>query len=45
MADELHALLTATRIEPPYVQAGHSLGGLIALIYTARHREHVPAWR
>jgi len=41
MADELHALLTAARIEPPYVLAGHSLGGLIALIYTARHREHV----
>jgi pimeloyl-ACP methyl ester carboxylesterase len=41
MADELDALLTAARIEPPYVLAGHSLGGLIALIYTARHREHV----
>jgi pimeloyl-ACP methyl ester carboxylesterase len=41
MADELHALLTAARIEPPYVLAGHSLGGLIALIYTARHRERV----
>ena len=41
MADELHALLTAARIEPPYVLAGHSLGGLIALIYTARHRDHV----
>jgi pimeloyl-ACP methyl ester carboxylesterase len=41
MADELHALLTAARIDPPYVLAGHSLGGLIALIYTARHREHV----
>jgi pimeloyl-ACP methyl ester carboxylesterase len=41
MADELHALLTAARIKPPYVLAGHSLGGLIALIYTARHREQV----
>jgi pimeloyl-ACP methyl ester carboxylesterase len=41
MADELHALLTAARIQPPYVLAGHSLGGLIALIYTARHRENV----
>jgi len=41
MAEELHALLTAAHIEPPYVLAGHSLGGLIALIYTARHREHV----
>lgn len=46
MADELHPLLTAARIEPPYVLAGHSLGGLIALIYTARHHEDVwPAWR
>ena len=41
MADELHALLTAARIEPPYVLTGHSLGGLIALIYTAHHRDHV----
>jgi pimeloyl-ACP methyl ester carboxylesterase len=41
MADELHALLVAARIAPPYVLAGHSLGGLIALIYTARHRENV----
>jgi pimeloyl-ACP methyl ester carboxylesterase len=41
MADELHALLTAAGIKPPYVLAGHSLGGLIALIYTARHREQV----
>jgi pimeloyl-ACP methyl ester carboxylesterase len=41
MADELHALLTAAGIEPPYVLAGHSLGGLIALIFTARHREQV----
>jgi pimeloyl-ACP methyl ester carboxylesterase len=30
MAEELHALLAAARIEPPYVLAGHSFGGLIA---------------
>jgi pimeloyl-ACP methyl ester carboxylesterase len=41
MADELHGLLTSAQIEPPYVLAGHSLGGLIALIYSARHREDV----
>jgi pimeloyl-ACP methyl ester carboxylesterase len=41
MAEELHALLTAAGVEPPYVLAGHSLGGLIALVYTVRHREHV----
>ena len=41
MADELHAVLAAAHIDPPYILAGHSLGGLIALVYTARHREHV----
>ncbi len=41
MAGELHAVLTAAGIEPPYVLAGHSLGGLIALIYTMRHRDQV----
>jgi pimeloyl-ACP methyl ester carboxylesterase len=41
MAAELHALLTAAHIEPPYVLAGHSLGGLIGLIYTARYRDEV----
>jgi pimeloyl-ACP methyl ester carboxylesterase len=41
MADELHAVLTAAHIKPPYVLAGHSLGGLIALIFTPRHRELV----
>jgi pimeloyl-ACP methyl ester carboxylesterase len=41
MAEELHALLTAAGVEPPYVLAGHSLGGLIALVYTVRYREHV----
>ena len=41
MADELHALLANAGIEPPYALAGHSLGGLVALVYTVRHREHV----
>jgi pimeloyl-ACP methyl ester carboxylesterase len=41
MAEELHALLSAAGVEPPYVLAGHSLGGLIALVYTVRHRERV----
>lgn len=41
MAEELHALLTTAGVEPPYVLAGHSLGGLIALVYTVRHRERV----
>jgi pimeloyl-ACP methyl ester carboxylesterase len=41
MAEELHALLAAAGVEPPYVLAGHSLGGLIALVYTVRHRERV----
>lgn len=43
LADELHALLTAAGILPPYVLAGHSIGGLVALIYTACHPEHVAA--
>lgn len=43
MADELHALLTAAGILPPYVLAGHSIGGLVALVYTARHPRHVAA--
>jgi pimeloyl-ACP methyl ester carboxylesterase len=33
MADELHTLLHAAGVAPPYVLAGHSLGGLIALMF------------
>lgn len=41
MADELHALLLAADVTPPYVLVGHSLGGLIARLYAARHPEQM----
>jgi len=33
MAEELHALLHSAGIAPPYVLAGHSLGGLVARVF------------
>ena len=38
---ELHVLLTAARIAPPYVLVGHSLGGLIVRTYAVQHRTQV----
>jgi len=35
MAEELHALLQVAGIQPPYVLAGHSMGGLIVRVFTA----------
>jgi pimeloyl-ACP methyl ester carboxylesterase len=35
---DLHALLRASDIQPPYVLAGHSFGGLIARLYATNHR-------
>lgn len=32
-AQELHLLLKAAQVKPPYVLVGHSLGGLIARVY------------
>jgi pimeloyl-ACP methyl ester carboxylesterase len=41
MADELHrALRAAPELRPPFVLVGHSIGGLIARMYCARHPEH-----
>ena len=40
-ADELRALLTAAGVEPPYILAGHSLGGVIARRFIARHPDGV----
>jgi pimeloyl-ACP methyl ester carboxylesterase len=40
-ADELHALLHAARMPPPYLLVGHSFGGLVARLVVARHREEV----
>lgn len=39
MADELHQLLTAAAIPPPYLLVGHSTGGIISRQYAARHPE------
>ena len=39
--DDLHALLQAAAIAPPYVLVGHSLGGVIALSFADRYRAEV----
>ncbi|MFC4307943.1 alpha/beta fold hydrolase [Steroidobacter flavus] len=41
MVRDLHALLEAAHISPPYVLAGHSLGGLLILAYTRRYPDEV----
>lgn len=35
MAEELHTLLTQAAIEPPYILAGHSFGGLVVRTYAS----------
>ena len=40
-ADELHRLLAAIRLRPPYVLAGHSLGGGLAFGYAAAYPSEV----
>ena len=37
IADELHALLNAADIAPPFVLVGHSFGALSVRAYAARH--------
>jgi pimeloyl-ACP methyl ester carboxylesterase len=37
MAADLHALLSAAGIPPPYVLAGHSIGGIVARRFYARY--------
>jgi pimeloyl-ACP methyl ester carboxylesterase len=37
IAAELHALLNAAGIEPPYVMAGHSFGGVYVRVYNAQY--------
>ena len=37
MAADLHALLTAAGVPPPYVLAGHSVGGIVARRFYARY--------
>lgn len=41
MADELHRLLAAAGLEPPYLLVGHSLGGYTVRIYQRRHADEV----
>jgi pimeloyl-ACP methyl ester carboxylesterase len=41
IANELHAMLDAARIEGPSVLAAHSLGGLFARLYTAAYPKDV----
>ena len=41
VAVDLHAVLDAAHITPPYVLAGQSLGGMNALAFTHRYRNEV----
>src|SRR4030095_13731533 len=41
IADELHALVRAAAVPPPYVVVGHSYGGLVVQVYAARHPNYV----
>src|SRR4051812_11989969 len=41
IAAELHELLTAAGIEPPYVLVGHSFGGLTIRAYASSHPANV----
>jgi pimeloyl-ACP methyl ester carboxylesterase len=43
MVDELHTVLSASGVTPPYVLAGHSIGGLVALGYAARYPSDIAA--
>src|SRR5579862_6318024 len=41
MAEQLHALLQAARIEPPYVLVGHSMGGFNVRLFASLYRDEV----
>ncbi|MFD9947163.1 alpha/beta fold hydrolase [Nonomuraea sp. NPDC059023] len=41
LADELHEVLEASGEPGPFLLVGHSMGGEIARLYAARHREQV----
>ena len=41
MSDELHQLLQTAQIDGPIILAGHSLGGIVSLIYSAEHESQV----
>jgi pimeloyl-ACP methyl ester carboxylesterase len=41
IAEELHELLRAAAVPPPYVLVGHSYGGLVMRFYASRHPNDV----
>jgi pimeloyl-ACP methyl ester carboxylesterase len=41
MAEELHALLHGAGVAPPYVLAGHSMGGLVARVFIQPYPDEV----
>jgi pimeloyl-ACP methyl ester carboxylesterase len=41
IAEELHALLQAASITPPYVFVGHSMGGYDVRVYTSMYRREI----
>jgi pimeloyl-ACP methyl ester carboxylesterase len=41
ITDELHELLGAARIPPPYVLVGHSIGGVYVQLFAARYPDEV----
>jgi len=41
IVEELHALLTAAEIAPPYILTGHSFGGLVVRAYASRYPDRV----
>jgi pimeloyl-ACP methyl ester carboxylesterase len=41
LASDLHELLQAAQIPPPYVLAGHSTGGAYSLVYAAQYPQEV----
>ena len=43
IADELHALLVASEIEPPYIFVGHSMGGLHIQTYAMLYPDDIAA--
>lgn len=41
LAAELHELLQATKLKPPYVLVGHSLGGAVVQVFASRYPKEV----
>lgn len=41
MTQDLHALLKAAKIKPPYILVGHSLAGMTVRVYADRYRDEV----